>query len=129
MAEATPDKTNSKTFPSVDDVKPTEEGGPTTRSCFSYQDEIAVGFLVEMLEDSSLLKVHCETHDDVLLVRATDGSDMRVAEFVQVKANEPDKLWSVADLCKPKKGKRLAPQFSRHLYRGTSTTKNLVFES
>ena len=105
MAEATPDKTNSKTFPSVDDVKPTEEGGPTARSGFTYQDEIAVGFLVEMLEDSSLLKVHCETHDDVLLVRAIDASDMRLAEFVQVKANEPDKLWSVADLCTRKKGK------------------------
>jgi hypothetical protein len=105
MAEATPDKTNSKTFPSVDDVKPTEEGGPTARSGFSYQDEIAVGFLVEMLEDSSLLKVHCETHDDVLLVRAIDGSEMRLAEFVQVKATEPNKLWSLADICARKKGK------------------------
>ncbi len=105
MGEATPDNTNSKIFPSVDDVKPTEEGGPAARSGFTYQDEIAVGFLIEMLEDSSLLKVHCETHDDVLLVRTIDGSDMRVAEFVQVKASEPDRLWSVADLCNPKKGK------------------------
>ena len=45
---------NSKTFPSVDDVKPTEEGGPAARSGFSYQVEIAVGFLIELLEDSSL---------------------------------------------------------------------------
>jgi hypothetical protein len=104
MADATPDNTNSKTFPSVDNVKPTEEGGPAARSGFNYQDEIAVGFLIEMLQNSSLLKVHCETHDDVLLVRAIDGSDMRVAEFVQVKASEPDTLWSVADLCKQKKG-------------------------
>ncbi len=78
MAEATPIKTNSETFTSVDDVKPTEEGGPTARSGFRYQEEIAVGFFVEMLEDSSLLKVHCDTHDDVLLVRAIDGSDMRL---------------------------------------------------
>lgn len=124
MAEATPDKTNSKTFPSVDDVKPTEEGGPTARSGFSYQDEIAVGFLVEMLEDSSILKVHCETHDDVLLVRATDGSDMRVAEFVQVKANEPDKLWSVADLCKPKKGKTSSSIFETSLSRDKHDEKS-----
>lgn len=92
-------------FPSVDHVKPDEEGGPTARSGFSYQDEIAASFLIEMLERPSLLKVHCETHDDVLLVYAVDGSEARLAEFVQVKSAGPDKLWSVADLCSQKKGK------------------------
>ena len=90
-------------WPSVDDAKPGEEGGAVARSGFNYQDEIAVSFLVEMLAEASLLKVHCETHDDVLLVRALDGSDRRLAEYVQVKASEPDKLWSIADLCLRKK--------------------------
>jgi hypothetical protein len=84
---------------SVDEVKPAEEGGPVARSGFNYQDEIAVGFLIEMLQTPSLLKMHCETHDDIVLVRALDGSAMRLAEFVQVKASELNKLWSLADLC------------------------------
>lgn len=92
-------------LPSIDDVKPGEEGGPVARLGFNYQDEIAVGFLIEMLESPTLLKVHCETHDDVVLVRMTDDPETRVAEFVQVKASEPDKLWSIADLCQRKKGK------------------------
>lgn len=100
MAEATPDEDSAKVFPSVDEVKPTEEGGPTARSGFSYQDEIAVGFLIDMLKDPTLLKVHCETQDDVVLVRAKGDSEVRLAEFVQVKALNLDKLWSVADLCK-----------------------------
>ncbi len=104
MAKKTSGGKNELAHPSVDDVKPVEEGGPIARSGFNYQDEIAVGFLIEMLENPLLLKVHCESHDDVLLVRWVDGSAMRLAEFVQVKASEPDKLWSVADLCAPKKG-------------------------
>jgi hypothetical protein len=93
----------AKPWPSVDETKPGEEGGPAARSGFNYQDEIAVSFLIEMLETPSLLKVHCETHDDVLLLWAMSGSDKRLAEYVQVKASEPDKLWSVADLCQRKK--------------------------
>jgi hypothetical protein len=85
-------------LPSVDDACPREQGGPIARIGFSYQDEIAVSFLLEMLQSPSLLKVHCETHDDILLVRELDGQ--RHAEFVQVKAGEIDKLWSVADLCR-----------------------------
>lgn len=88
-------------WPSVDDAKPGEEGGPTARKGFNYQDEIAVSFLIDMLETPTILKVHCETHDDILLVRLADDST-RVAEFVQVKGTEQDKLWSVADLCKRK---------------------------
>jgi hypothetical protein len=102
-------------FPSVDMAKPGEEGGPISRSGFKYQDEIAVGFLIEMLESPSILKVHCETHDDVLLVRMADG--VRLAEFVQVKAGEPDKLWSVSDLCARKGGKNGSSIFEISLAR------------
>lgn len=98
MAESDPAERRAP-LPSVDDARPSEEGGAIARAGFNYQDEIAVGFLIEMLETPSILKVHCETHDDVLLVRVQNGSGVRIAEFVQVKASEPDKLWSVADLC------------------------------
>ena len=90
-------------LPSVDVSHPVDEGGSIARAGFDYQDEIAVGFLLDMLGDSSLAAVHCETHDDVVLVFAVQG-DERYAEYVQVKASAPDKLWSVADLCKRKSG-------------------------
>jgi Cap4 dsDNA endonuclease len=73
MSVLVSEEPNTVAFPSVDDVKPDDEGGPISRSGFSYQDEIAVSFLIEMLETSWLLKVHCETHDDLLLVWAVEG--------------------------------------------------------
>lgn len=75
-----------------------EEGGPIARTGFNYQDEIAVGFLLDMLEDPSILKVHCETHDDIVQVSQSSSTQV-VAEYVQVKGSEEDKYWSVADLC------------------------------
>jgi len=104
MTETNTNPNECRKFPSVDEVKPDEEGGPIARSGFSYQDDVSVSFLIEMLETPALLKVHCETHDDILLVRKPDGVLTPLAEFVQVKANEPDKLWSVADLCSHQKG-------------------------
>lgn len=94
-----------KTWPSVDQAKPSEEGGPIARTGFNYQDEIAVGFLIDMLSSPTLSKIHCETHDDIVLVCQTDGCANRTAEYVQVKASEQDKLWSVADICQRKKSK------------------------
>jgi tetratricopeptide (TPR) repeat protein len=108
---------SNPTLPSVDHVKPVEEGGPISRSGFKYQDEIAVGFLVEMLESPSIQRLHCETHDDVVLVRANEDSGRRQAEFVQVKAGELDKLWSVADLCARKNGKAGSSIFETSLAR------------
>jgi hypothetical protein len=87
-----------KAYPSVEDVAPAEEGGPIARTGFNYQDEIAVGFLLEMLEDPTVLKVHCETHDDIVVLRRLAASEL-AAEYVQVKGSEADKFWSVADLC------------------------------
>ncbi len=111
------DASDAQALPSVDNVKPLEEGGPISRSGFKYQDEIAVGFLVAMLESQSILKLHCETHDDLVVVRANEGSVTRLAEFVQVKAGEPDKLWSVADLCARKSGKLGSSIFETSLAR------------
>lgn len=116
MVETVTGEAASPTLISVDDAKPNDEGGPIARAGFQYQDEVAVGFLIEMLEEPSLLKVHCETHDDVLLVRVSDGVT-RLAEFVQVKASEPDKLWSVADLCARKNGKPGTSLFETSLAR------------
>lgn len=108
---------SAKPLLSVEDVKPDEEGGPIARSGFTYQDEIAVSFFIEMLEDRSLVKVHCETHDDLVLVRGVGEPEMQLAEFVQVKAGETNKLWSVADLCARKKAKIGTSIFEKSLAR------------
>jgi hypothetical protein len=108
---------NAEAFLSVDDAMPDEEGGPIARGGFNYQDEIAVGFLIEMLESPSLLKVHCETHDDVLLVYAETDSDIRTAEYVQGKASETDSLWSMAGLCARKNEKAGTSIFERSIAR------------
>lgn len=83
--------------PSVTDSEPPEQGGPIARKGFAYQDRIAVSFLINMISDPTLEAMQCETHDDLVLFRSEDGRP--IAEFVQVKAGEPDKLWSPADLC------------------------------
>jgi Cap4 dsDNA endonuclease len=89
-------------LPSIDHAEPSEQGGPIARTGFNYQDEAAVSFLVDMLDDPTILKIHLETHDDIVLVRSSDS--IAIAEFVQVKAAELDKLWSIADLCRSERG-------------------------
>jgi hypothetical protein len=88
-----------KAWPSIDDATPLEEGGSEARKGFNYQDEVAVSFLLEMIENDCLLKIHFETHDDLTLVRTDPAHPNNLAEYVQVKGGEPDKLWSTADLC------------------------------
>lgn len=72
-------------------------GGVYARCGFAYQDHAAVQFCLMMLGMPSLNEVWCETHDDIVLVWETNGQE--VIEFVQVKAEEPDQLWSIAKLC------------------------------
>lgn len=93
---------DEEVWPSIDAAAPSEEGGPIARKGFNYQDEIAVGFVLEMLANPQLVKIHFETHDDLVLVWDI-GAPPLIAEFVQVKGAEADKLWSVADLCLRKK--------------------------
>ncbi|WP_020487250.1 dsDNA nuclease domain-containing protein [Sinorhizobium medicae] len=62
-----------KIWPSIDNVSPKEQGGPIARQGFSYQDEIAVGFMLDMIADAGLVKIHFETHDDLVLVRSKGG--------------------------------------------------------
>lgn len=46
--------------------------------------------------------VWCETLDDITVLRQSGGQE--VVEFVQVKANVSDQLWSVSQLCQRKEG-------------------------
>lgn len=98
MAETAATPAPSPIFPSVDDLPPDEEGGPTARIGFEYQDEVAVQFVLLMLSEPTLRKVHCETHDDLVLVwEPADGPPL--AEYVQVKGGWVGHQWSVARLC------------------------------
>jgi hypothetical protein len=53
-----------------------------------------------------LTEVWCETYNDVVLVWENAGSE--TIEFVQVKAENPDQLWTPAYLCKREKLKKEA---------------------
>jgi Cap4 dsDNA endonuclease len=97
MSEST--ETEEVQWPSIDDHHPREEGGPTARSGLSYQDEIVVGIFLDMISDVSIKRVHCETHDDIVIVKSGVENAIDIVEYVQVKSNEPDSLWSVAALC------------------------------
>jgi len=81
------------------DLDPLEQGGPVARRGFAYQDHVAAGKCLDMLLADGPAEVWCEAEDDVVLVWVTTAGDL--FEFVQVKSNELDQLWSVAELCKP----------------------------
>jgi hypothetical protein len=83
------------------DAEPSDLGGVVARRGFAYQDDVAAGFYIEMLENPSLFEVACETYDDIKLGRQIGA--IKVVEFVQVKSDQPDSLWSISKLCERKK--------------------------
>lgn len=88
-------------LPSVFDATPEVLGGIPARQGFAYQDDVAAGFYIQMLLCGDLIEVACETYDDIRLVWQRDVE--KIIEFVQVKAEHPDQLWSVAKLCERSK--------------------------
>jgi hypothetical protein len=95
------EQSGKKVLPSVFDTAPIDQGGIYARQGFAYQDDVAAGFYLQMLVSSNLLEVSCETYDDILLVWQ-DTND-KVLEFVQVKAEHLDQLWTIAKLCERSK--------------------------
>jgi hypothetical protein len=89
------------TMPSIFTLPPLEEGGPIARGGFDYQDHVAATICLEMLRDASIRAVWCETHDDLLADRHVDGQ--AIVEFIQVKGEVLNQLWSVARLCEREK--------------------------
>jgi hypothetical protein len=83
--------------PSIFDLDPLEIGGTLSRVGLSFQDHVAAGFCIAMLGDSKLDQVWCETQDDITLIWKVNGNV--TVEFVQVKSNELNQLWSIAMLC------------------------------
>lgn len=93
----------SPDYPSVYDLKPSDEGGPVARSGFNYQDEVAVSLVLDMLESANVMCVQCETQDDVVVVTEAAGFD--IVEHVQVKADDSFAQWTVAALTARSQGK------------------------
>jgi hypothetical protein len=87
---------------SIHDLPPLETGGVIARHGFHVQDHVAAAFCVDMLTDHTLRQVWCETQDDITLIW---GTSPEWVEFVQVKSNELDQLWTVAELCRKEKSK------------------------
>jgi Cap4 dsDNA endonuclease len=92
-----------KPKPSYRDLDPLEQGGPAARRGFAYQDHVAAGKCLDMLLDGGPCEVWCEAEDDIVLVWLIQGEEW--FEFVQVKSNELDQLWSVAKLCEQESAK------------------------
>ncbi|MCW5200913.1 DUF4297 domain-containing protein, partial [Desulfobulbus sp. F4] len=87
----------AQTKKSYRDLDPLEEGGSIARNGFDYQDHVAAGKCLDMLSDAGPCEVWCEAEDDIVLVWLIQGEEW--FEFVQVKSNELDQLWSVTKLC------------------------------
>lgn len=86
------------------DLPPLEQGGEIARRGFAFQDHIAAAFCIDMLSDDNLLEVWCEIHDDITLVWKDDQGES--FEFVQVKSNQFNQLWSVSRLCQQDKNQQ-----------------------
>lgn len=86
--------------PSIHTLAPLESGGSHARHGFLFQDHVAARYCLEMILSDAIQAVWCETLDDITVLRQSDGSE--VAEFVQVKAEQSDQLWSVSQLCQRK---------------------------
>ncbi len=87
----------AETATSIYDLPPIETGGSRNREGLAFQDHVATGFCLQMLEDPQLEEVWCETQDDVTLLWRLDSGI--TVEFVQVKSDQLDQLWSVSELC------------------------------
>jgi hypothetical protein len=82
---------------SIYNLPPLETGGTTARIGVGFQDHVAAGFCLELLVDDKLREVWFESQDDITLIWEEAGQ-VKV-EFVQVKSNELDQLWSPSTIC------------------------------
>jgi hypothetical protein len=85
------------------ELPPRETGGIENRQGVEFQDHVAAGYCIQMLQSAVVDEVWCETHDDVVIVWNEGTGD--IPEYVQVKGSEFNQLWSPALLCERKNGK------------------------
>jgi len=88
-------------MPSYRELEPIERGGEISRIGLEFQDHVASGYCIKMVQDPHLVEVWCESLDDITLIRR--NGDIEEFEFVQAKSNQLNHLWSASELCKRKK--------------------------
>jgi len=76
-----------------------EQGGYNARTGFRYQDYVATWWLIQMLEDASLVRIGCEIGDDILAIRTTPDGELHL--YVQVKFRDSPKPWTLSDITSP----------------------------
>lgn len=80
----------------IDDTVASDAGGVAGRRGQKHQDHVAASFVIDMLDDLSMLQIECETADDVTIRWMIDG--VAINEYVQVKTTDGDTKWSVTEL-------------------------------
>jgi hypothetical protein len=95
-------------------LEPPDFGGADARRGFAFQDHVAARHCLQMLQPDGPTEVWCETYDDITLV--WEGEAGEEAEFVQVKGEQPDQLWTRARLCARTKGARGTSILERSLW-------------
>lgn len=73
-----------------------DAGGIAARKGFRVQDHVAARLALEMIYDSAILQLECETGDDVVLRRVVAGQT--VIEYIQVKTTQIDSKWNIREL-------------------------------
>lgn len=90
-------------YPSIHEAYPQETGGPSARRGFEYQDHVGVSLLLELLETDDATELHLETHDDFVLIYQISDASTPVTEYIQIKSDKKESLWSVPDITRPTK--------------------------
>lgn len=80
----------------IDPASASDAGGVAGRRGQKHQDHVAVSFVIDMLNNPSILQIECETADDVTIRWSMDGANIN--EYVQVKTTDGDGKWSVQEL-------------------------------
>jgi hypothetical protein len=79
---------------SIRSLPPIEVGGTVARTGFHVQDHVAAGYCLQMCDSTDLVEVWCESQDDITLFWNIGA--IEDVEFVQVKSDQLDQLWSIA---------------------------------
>jgi hypothetical protein len=81
-----------------------DAGGIAARRGFRVQDHVAARLALDMLRDTTIVQLECETGDDIVLRRKVN--DSLVIEYVQVKTTERESKWNIKELTVRDKGRK-----------------------
>lgn len=83
-------------LPSIYALQPLEQGGRVARLGNIYQDHVGVKILLCLLDSSVDYDVQFESEDDIVMIKKHESPV--TVEFLQVKSNNLQSRWSVAQI-------------------------------